>query len=326
MVKEMKPQNSLRVSVLVTVYNLSKYLRETLDSVVCQDYDNFEVIVVDDASQDDSPEIIQEYMRRYPGKVLGVFNKSNLGISKNSNVALSHATGDLIAMLDGDDLYLPGKISAQVALFNDDGNIVLSYHPGEIFDSATGKLLYLTDQNPKNEICSAEDIITKGGIPVTSSVMIRRSAIPKCGFNEKLPSVNDWWLFIEVGLRGKVVKLNGVYARYRKHGGGISQKSLQLLEESLLTLDLIVEAHPEQPHLSRVCSVGKARYLSGEAYRQMARDPKISAALYKRAMVLDAVRLKYFLPWFFLRYVPFSANIGAFLNDYKYVVKKILSF
>jgi Glycosyl transferase family 2 len=325
MMEEMKTRNSLRVSVLVTVYNLSKYLRETLDSVVSQDYDNFEVIVVDDASQDDSPEIIQEYMRLYPGKVLGVFNKINLGISKNSNVALSHATGDLIAMLDGDDLYLPGKISSQVALF-DDESIVLSYHPGEIFDSATGKLLYLTDQNPKNEIRSAEDIIVKGGIPVTSSVMMRKSAIPKCGFNEKLPSVNDWWLFIEVGLRGRVVKLNGTYAKYRKHGGGISQKSLQLLEESLLTLDLIVEAHPERPHLSHICSIGKARYLSGEAYRQMGRDPKVAAALYKRAMTLDAVRFKYLLPWFCLKYVPCSANIGVFLNSHKYVVKKILSF
>lgn len=311
-----------KVSILITVYNLSAYIRTTIDSAINQDYDNIEVVISDDASSDDSAKIIREYQDKYPGKIVAIFNKNNVGITRNSNIALKHATGDLIAMLDGDDIYLPGKISLQVKEFLNDERVTLCYHAGEIFDSATGATMYITNQKLSEDTNSAEEIIMKGGIPITSSVMLRRSAIPNSGFNENLPSVNDWWMFIEVALKGKVVKANGIYSRYRKHGKGISEKSLQLLKESLLTLDLIVESHPELTHLPEVCNKGKARYIAGESYRQMSKDINISRELIRQSCDLDPKNNKYRIMYTFMM-MPFAALLGNLLNKYKYYLKGI---
>jgi glycosyltransferase involved in cell wall biosynthesis len=311
-----------KVSILITVYNLSAYIRMTIDSAINQDYDNIEIVISDDASSDDSAAIIQEYQNKYPEKIKAVFNKENIGITCNSNVALKHSTGDLIAMLDGDDIYLPGKISLQVKEFLNDETVTLCYHAGEIFDSLTDTTMYITNQKLSEDTNSAEEIIMKGGIPITSSVMLRRSAIPNSGFNEKLPSVNDWWLFIEVALQGKVVKMNGIYSRYRKHGKGVSEKSLQLLKESLMTLDLIIENHPEMTHLPEICNKGKARYIAGESYRQMSKDINISRELILQSCELDRQNNRYKIMRIFMM-MPFASLLGNLLNKYKYYLKKI---
>jgi glycosyltransferase involved in cell wall biosynthesis len=311
-----------KVSILITVYNLSDYIRTTIESAVNQDYNNIEIVISDDASTDNSAEIIREYKNKYPEKIVAVFNKENKGITRNSNVALQHATGELIAMLDGDDIYLPGKISLQVQEFLNDSTVTLCYHAGEIFDSETNNVMYVTNQKSKEDTNSAEDIIMKGGIPITSSVMLRRSAMPCSGFNENLLFVNDWWMFIEVALKGRVVKMNGIYSRYRKHGKGISEKSLQLLQESLSTLDSIVDRHPDIPHLKEVCNKGKARYIAGEAYRQMARDIRVSRELISQSCHLDPTNIRYKIMSKFMQ-LPFSSILGRFLNKYKYYVKRI---
>jgi glycosyltransferase involved in cell wall biosynthesis len=311
-----------KVSILITVYNLSDYIRTTIESAVSQDYDNIEIVISDDASTDNSAEIIREYKNKYPDKIVAVFNKENKGITRNSNIALQHASGELIAMLDGDDIYLPGKISLQVQEFLNDNTVTLCYHAGEIFDSATNNVMYVTNQKSKEDTNSAEDIIIKGGIPITSSVMLRRNAMPKSGFNENLLFVNDWWMFIEVALKGRVVKMGGIYSRYRKHGKGISEKSLQLLQESLTTLDFIVDSHPDLPHLKEVCNRGKARYIAGEAYRQMARDIRVSRELIDQSCHLDPMNIQYKVMSAFMQ-LPFSFALGKFLNKYKYYVKRI---
>jgi glycosyltransferase involved in cell wall biosynthesis len=312
-----------KVSILITVYNLSSYIRETIDSAISQDYENIEIVISDDASLDNSAEIIKEYQDKYPQQIVAILNEKNNGITRNANIALQNATGDLIAMLDGDDVYLPGKISLQVEEFLKDDSVTLCYHAGEIFDSATDKTMYVTNQKSEEDTNSAEEIIMKGGIPVTSSVMLRRSAIPECGFNENLPFVNDWWLFIEVALKGRVVKMDGIYSRYRKHGKGISEKSLELLKESLATLDSIMDRHSDMPHLLDVCKKGKARYIAGESYRQMARDISISKELISQSCSLDPDNHQYKIMYFFMR-MPLANTLGKLLNKYKYSIKKFI--
>jgi glycosyltransferase involved in cell wall biosynthesis len=312
-----------KVSIIITVYNLSKYIRTTLDSALSQDYENIEIVVSDDFSTDDSVAIIKEYQEAYPGKIFPIYNEFNSGITKNSNIAFSKCTGELIAILDGDDVYLPGKISKQVSEFVNDPLLVLCYHSGEIFDSNTGKTLYTTNLTKKEDTNSTEEIIMKGGIAITSSVMMRRSAMPEKGFNELLPHVNDWWLFIEVSLKGKVKKMDGTYTRYRKHGKGISEKSLSLLEESISTLDIVFKDHPELPHLQGICEIGKARYIAGEAYRQMSKDINVTRMLIKKSIDLDD-NINYKI-LYFLTLLPFSSSIGRVINNYKYIFKNIFN-
>ncbi len=93
----------MRVSIIIPVYNVEKYLRTCLDSVVNQTWQDVEGIVVDDASPDNSREIIKEYERRYPNKIKGVYLDENLCLGGARNKGLDVATGDYVTYLDSDD-------------------------------------------------------------------------------------------------------------------------------------------------------------------------------------------------------------------------------
>ena len=244
-----------RVSVMIITYNQADFIRETLDSVLLQDYSNLEIVVSDDASTDPTPAIISEYAAEHPDLIVPVLNQRNLGITGNCNAALAACTGELVAIMGGDDLFLPGKISAQVAVFRDPA-VTLSYHPVEIFQSETGKLLYITNRSRRESPLSAAEIIMHGGIDGASSVMVRRTACPRGGFDMRVPVVSDWLFYIETALAGRVVKLDGVYGRYRKHARGTTQHVFELLNETLHSLDLLVAKHPEHPELAEVCGKG----------------------------------------------------------------------
>ncbi|MBQ8167376.1 MAG: glycosyltransferase family 2 protein, partial [Lachnospiraceae bacterium] len=93
----------MKISIIIPVYNVEKYLRTCLDSVVNQTWRDVEGIVVDDASPDNSRKIIKEYERRYPDRIKGVYLDENLCQGGARNKGLEIATGDYITYLDSDD-------------------------------------------------------------------------------------------------------------------------------------------------------------------------------------------------------------------------------
>lgn len=313
-----------KVSVMIITYNQAHFIRETLDSVLSQDYDNLEIVVADDASTDGTQNILKEYAAKYPDKFVLVLNERNLGITGNSNAAFFACKGELIAILGGDDLFLPGKITAQVKEFVQDSAVVLCYHPVEIFQSSTNKTMYITNQNPREDTNSVEEIIVRGGIPGASSIMIRRSACPPDGFDSRLPTVSDWLFPIEVALEGKVKKADAIYGRYRKHGQGASDRTLELLDESLYALDLAVQKHPEHPELVEFCRKGKARYIAGEAFRQLAKNPRTSNKLWQKAIEFNPkdIRLRFFSAIFRFGFIAILA--GKLTVRLKYLIKRYL--
>lgn len=90
-----------KISILVAIYNVAPYIRQCIDSVLSQTYENWELILVDDGSNDDCPLICNEYVEI--DKRISVVHKTNGGLASARNVGLAHATGDWIMMLDGDD-------------------------------------------------------------------------------------------------------------------------------------------------------------------------------------------------------------------------------
>jgi glycosyltransferase involved in cell wall biosynthesis len=102
------------VSILVPSYNGARYLREALDSLLAQTYERIEIILLDDASTDETSDIAAEY----GGRISYVRQPKNLGIYNNVNVGIARARGDLIATYHADDLYLPTIVEAQVTCFD----------------------------------------------------------------------------------------------------------------------------------------------------------------------------------------------------------------
>lgn len=104
-----------KVSVIVPVYNVGKYLAKCLDSLVGQTYQNIEILVVNDGSTDGSEQVIQEYVQRYPAKIKS-FTKKNGGLSDARNFGIDRAEGDYIGFVDSDDYVTPSMFEEMVGL------------------------------------------------------------------------------------------------------------------------------------------------------------------------------------------------------------------
>jgi glycosyltransferase involved in cell wall biosynthesis len=110
------------VSVIMPVHNCARYIAEAVDSVLTQDYPHKELIVVDDGSVDETPAILETY-----GKRLRLLRQQNQGAAVARNRALGVAQGELVSFLDGDDVWLPGKLRAQVSYLSNHPATTLLY-------------------------------------------------------------------------------------------------------------------------------------------------------------------------------------------------------
>jgi glycosyltransferase involved in cell wall biosynthesis len=185
------------VSVVLPTYNRGWTLREAIDSVLDQDYGNFELIVVDDGSTDDTPRLLSAY-----GDRLRCLQQANRGVSAARNAGIRSSRGEYIALLDSDDFWLPGKLTTQVDYFR---------------------------RHPKALICQTQEIWIRNGIRVNpgkrhrkeagmiferslalclvspSAVMLRPSLLAEVGlFDESLPACEDYDLWLRIAWRHPV--------------------------------------------------------------------------------------------------------------------------
>ena len=107
--------------MIIPTYNRSQMVQEAIDSVLEQDFTDYELIVVDDGSNDNTPEILAGY-----GQRIKVLHQSNKGVSAARNFGIAAASGQLIALLDSDDLWLPRKLATQVTFFEDNPIVVIN--------------------------------------------------------------------------------------------------------------------------------------------------------------------------------------------------------
>jgi len=182
------------VSVIIPTYNRGWIIKEAVDSVLAQDLKDFELIVVDDGSTDNTLEILNSF--RYDIKVL---RQSNHGVSAARNRGIAAASGHFIAFLDSDDLWLPGKLARQVDFFNSNPDAYIC-QTEEIWVRNNVRV------NPKNRHKKPAGMIFEPSLALClvspSAVMIRRSLFEKVGgFDETLPACEDYDLWLRISCR-----------------------------------------------------------------------------------------------------------------------------
>lgn len=259
-----------RVSIVIVAYRQEAFIEEAVRSALAQDHPDVEVIVADDASPDATVERLVPLVREHSDRLRVVRGEENAGITANHNRGLRAARGEFVALQGGDDVLLPGKVSAQVAWFREQPRRVLCGHPVEIFESATGAVLSERGwPYPVMGGVGAEAIV-RHGVPFGgTAAMLRRDALPAHGLDERLPVAADWWLYIEtVGLAGEWGSVPASLARYRRHGAGVTQVGavrslLQQLaaEDCFLTLAL---AEARFPAFAAAVRNSRARLAYGE--------------------------------------------------------------
>jgi hypothetical protein len=223
------------VSVVIAAYNGDRFLAETLDSVLAQDHDAVEVIVVDDGSTDGTPDILARYAGR-----LTVIRQENRGVSAARNRGAELATGELIAFLDQDDVWETGLLSAQVHDLERHSDSALVYADSWVID-ATG-----TVRGRRSSYLNYveghifDQLLQRGNfIPIETSVM-RLSVFRELGgFNESLRYLEDFDLFLRLARRHRISCQSAVLARYRVHDRNLSHQREALLSEWIPILDAL---------------------------------------------------------------------------------------
>jgi glycosyltransferase involved in cell wall biosynthesis len=259
--------NSPKVTVIVTSYNQEDFIDEALASVAVQDYENFEILACDDGSTDGTIGILRDWEAK-DDRIRVLLAPHNTGLSENRNRGLRASTGELVALLDGDDLMRPGKLTAQVAALLADPAAAGCLHDAEIFDSATGEKqgLFSALSGPRGLRTGGVELwLDPTYFALPSTMMIRASCIPAHHFDTRLPRTADWLFSIEVFRRGHCVVVDGVYTDYRLHDAQISRDTVGSFEEGLMVMALVDARYPELASRARTV---RAAILYGEALRR----------------------------------------------------------
>lgn len=211
------------VSVAVVTYNQREFLEHCLQSILVQDYPTFEIVVADDGSTDGTAELVRQYATNYRGKVIPLISPKNQGVTANHNLALSGCRGKYISWIGGDDVMLPGKLSAQVAYLEENPQCVICYHDIELFDSDSGETLCLNSDFDKRRKGDFATIVREGHFFHGISSMVRASHSPEA-FNTSIPVASDWLYLVEcVANGGTIEPISGIFARHRRHSKDIKR-------------------------------------------------------------------------------------------------------
>jgi len=183
-----------QVSVIIPTYNRGWIIKEAIDSVLAQDYTEFELIVVDDGSTDHTSDVLDSYRT-----VIKVLSQKNMGVSAARNRGIAEASGKFIAFLDSDDLWLSQKLSVQIEFFNQMPDALIC-QTEEVWIRKGLRV------NPKKRHKKPSGMIFKPSLErclvSPSAVMIQRSLFDRVGeFDETLPACEDYDLWLRISCR-----------------------------------------------------------------------------------------------------------------------------
>jgi glycosyltransferase involved in cell wall biosynthesis len=221
-----------RVSVIVPVYNRPVYVRQAIDTALAQESvpGGFEVVVVDDGSTDDTPAVLASY-----GDRIRVVRQANGGVARARNAGFAAARGEYFALLDSDDLWLPGKLAAQVALLDANPEAAFAHSDVEEFFESGPQTTWT--RRPPIVTGDVLKILLRRNVIHTMTVALRRRAIEEVGdFDPRYPPCEDWDLWLRLVERRPVVGDERVWVRTRVHEGGISANPLVVYTQACKVL------------------------------------------------------------------------------------------
>lgn len=217
-----------KVSVLIPTHNRARLLRQAIDSVLAQSFQDFEIIVIDDASNDDTRDAVRG---QADVRIRYFRNSANRGAGGSRNVGLAHASGECIAFLDDDDSWLPQKLAAQVRLLDSCPIKVGGVYTGYFrVNGATGAIISTVRPEKGGDVY--RDLRGQNWIGSPSTVLLRRECLDRVGlFDEQLKFGADYDMWIRVSELYHFDYIDQPLVRYTVHPDQMSADNAAILDD-----------------------------------------------------------------------------------------------
>ncbi len=230
-----------KVSVVIPAFNIALFVKETLDSVFAQTYNNFEVILVNDGSTDTKD--LESALGSYFDRIVYA-EQENLGASQARNTAICLAHGEYLAFLDGDDIWLPNFLLAQVeSLEKDDLDMI--YCDAELFGEPLFEGEKYTKTSPSTGAVTTETLISAQCNVITSGTLLRKDWVVRLNmFDTELPRMQDFDLWYRLAKNGaRIGYQTAVLVKYRVRLNSLSGTNVERSFRNIRALNVIREKY-----------------------------------------------------------------------------------
>jgi glycosyltransferase involved in cell wall biosynthesis len=276
-----------QISVIIPAYNAEHTIRETIESVQQQTFQDLELLVINDGSKDKTLELVQSIK----DERLKVFSYKNSGVCVARNRGVSHATGEFISFLDADDIWMPDKLELQLAALQQHPEAGVAYS-WTYFMYDKGETLSFHPCSPTSfEGNVYEKLLVSDFIRSGSNPLIRRQAVESIeGFDSACAGCADWDYWLRLSAKWHFVLVPKHQILYRQASGAMSSKVETMKKEALVALEKAYKAAPpELQYLKKHTMVSFYKYCA-DLYLQHSTDPRgVSQAGYN---LWAAIRLK----------------------------------
>lgn len=242
-----------RVSVVMPVFNVERFVGEAIASVLAQSFAEYELILVDDGSTDGSAAILEEVTDAR----VRIVRQANRGLAGARNTGIAHARGEFVALLDSDDRWHPDKLALHVIHLDNQPEIGVSYSGSRFIDEGGAPMRLF--QRPRLEKIDGATIFCRNPVGNGSAPVLRRSALDKarfahplepgrpCWFDESLRQSEDieLWLRLAVAHDVKFAGIAPPLTDYRLQRGGLSASVVKQYESWLAVVDRVRAYAPE---------------------------------------------------------------------------------
>lgn len=228
--------NPPKVSIVMATYNRSHQLKTTIENIMQQEYDDLELIVINDGSTDNTSDVLNQIQKTQNIRV--IVNEKNVGLQKSLNIGIRHAKGEYIARIDDHDQWIVNnKLSKQVELLESNpelGIVGSGYRKGDKI-----WINPITDRAIRNQILMRSPFCHV-------SVLMRKSIVDKVGgYNETLPYSEDWDLWLKIGKHAQMANLPEIMVSIQEEDLSLSRE--YFLKQLPINRQIVNQYHKDYP-------------------------------------------------------------------------------
>jgi glycosyltransferase involved in cell wall biosynthesis len=266
-----------KISVIIPAYNCAKTIKQTIESVLIQNFTDFELIVINDGSTDSSLDIVS----KIKDSRIKIFSYPNAGGNVSRNRGISHAVGEFISFLDADDIWIPDKLATQLQALEENPTTKVTYSWTDYIDE-NGKFVHSGTHISLNGNVY-EQLLVKNFLENGSNPLICKDALLAVGgFDESLLAGQDWDMWLRLAREFNFVAVPEVQILYRISANSLSSNLARQEKACLQVLNKAYSKSPESlQHLKAYSFANLYKYLTWKALQNpLNRQKGLAGALF----------------------------------------------